>query len=368
MSSIPARLGIQQRVLPAYRLGLFDALAAAAERGVGVFAGQARPAEAIECSAGLKIAAYFPAHNRHFFKSSFYLCWQSGLVDWLEEWQPDVLVAEANPRYLSTRRALRSMHARGKPVIGWGLGAPQSPGVMGLLQGLMRRRFIRPFDALITYSQKGAAEYRSLGFDAQRIFVAPNAVTPRPTHPPPERPAAFGEAPIVLFVGRLQERKRIDLLLQACARLPQSCQPRLWVVGEGPARAELEAQAARVYPAAQFLGGRYGADLETYFRQADLFVLPGTGGLAVQQAMSYALPVMAAEADGTQADLVRPENGWQLPPGSLDALTAALQEAFQDVARLRRMGEASYRIVAEEINLENMVNVFEHAVRSVWRD
>ena len=43
-----------------------------------------------------------------------------------------------------------------------------------------------------------------------------------------------------------------------------------------------------------------------HFAGADLFVLPGTGGLAVQEAMSYALPVIVAKGDGTQEDLVRP--------------------------------------------------------------
>ena len=50
-------------------------------------------------------------------------------------------------------------------------------------------------------------------------------------------------------------------------------------------------------------------------------MLPGTGGLAVQQAMAHGLPVIVAQGDGTQDDLVRPENGWQIPPDDLAALT-----------------------------------------------
>ena len=77
-------------------------------------------------------------------------------------------------------------------------------------------------------------------------------------------------------------------------------------------------------------GDLRGEALAQRFREADLFVLPGTGGLAVQQAMSYALPVLVAEADGTQADLVRERNGRVLPPGDEDALVAALQaSAFE---------------------------------------
>jgi glycosyltransferase involved in cell wall biosynthesis len=74
--------------------------------------------------------------------------------------------------------------------------------------------------------------------------------------------------------------------------------------------------------------------------------------------MSHGLPVIVAQGDGTQDDLVRKENGWQIPPGDFEALVAAMKDALADVARLRRMGEESYRIVKEEINIEKMVETF----------
>jgi len=160
----------------------------------------------------------------------------------------------------------------------------------------------------------------------------------------------------ILFVGRLQARKRIDDLLKACAKLESK--PRLVIVGDGPERRELESFAREVYPGAEFVGAKHGVELKPYFTEADLFVLPGTGGLAVQEAMSYGLPVIVAQGDGTQDDLVRDGNGWQIPPGDFEALVAALNEALSDPARLRRMGQEAYRIVKEEINLEKMVEVF----------
>jgi len=358
---IPARLGVVQRVLPTYRAPFFEALAAACRDGLGVLAGSPRPDEAIEPARELKTARLFPARNSHLFRSHFYLLAQPGLLQWLADWQPDVLIVEANPRYLSTPAAVRWMHVRRCPVIGWGLGAPQSAGGRAGL----RRKFIRQFDALLTYSSRGAAEYTSLGFPAQRIFVAPNAAAPRPVNPPPQRPDTPSAPLTVLFTGRLQARKRVDLLLRACAALPAELQPRLVVVGDGPERAALQSLANSIYPQAEFPGGLYGADLQPYLNTADLFVLPGTGGLAVQQAMSAALPVIAAEADGTAADLVRPANGWQVQPGSLDSLTSTLAEALADVPRLRRMGLESFRIVCDEINLEAMVAAFIRAVACV---
>ena len=129
----------------------------------------------------------------------------------------------------------------------------------------------------------------------------------------------------------------------------------------------LESLAKEIYPNAEFIGAKHGAELKPYFTEADLFVLPGTGGLAVQEAMSYGLPVIVAQGDGTQDDLVRKENGWQIPPDDFDALVLTIKDALSDVARLRKMGEESYRIVAEEINIEKMVETFVRALNSITR-
>jgi glycosyltransferase involved in cell wall biosynthesis len=361
------KVGVVQRVLPAYRAPFFDALASACAGGLSVFAGSPRGDEAIEPGT-LRVASLYPGRNHHLAARGLLLAaWQSHLLRWLEATDPDALIVEANPRYLSTPAALRWMQSRHRGVIGWGLGAPALSGPLAPLRAARRRRLLRRFDALITYSAAGAAGYRALGFPAERIFIAPNAVTPRPTQPPPARADGFGARPLVLFVGRLQARKRVDNLFRACAALPQDIQPRVVVVGDGPARVDFEAAARQFYPQAEFAGAMHGAALDPYFDAADLFVLPGTGGLAVQQAMSHALPVIVAEADGTQVDLVRPGNGWQVPANNVPALTAALADALSDAPRLRRMGLESYRIVAEEINLENMVAVFVRALQSVAR-
>jgi glycosyltransferase involved in cell wall biosynthesis len=230
---------------------------------------------------------------------------------------------------------------------------------------MLRNRFLGQFDALVAYSARGAEQYAACGFPVEKIFVAPNAVAPAPKHPLPQRVDADSRQPVILFVGRLQARKRIPSLLKACAELPAHLQPRLIVVGEGSELDNLQVLARSIYPAAEFPGAKHGADLAPYFLAADLFVLPGTGGLAVQEAMSYGLPVIVAKGDGTQDDLVQPANGWQITPDDDFALLFALQDALSDLRRLRVMGAESYRIVAEEINLEKMVAVFVRALQSV---
>lgn len=366
MNQYPGRVALQQRVFPTYRAAFFDRLAARCTGGLSVYAGDALPQEQIPSSGELQIAQFVQARNRHLFdpSSPLYYCWQPGLVRWLESWQPDALIVEANPRYRSTPRAVSWMHARSRPVLGWGLGAPPQAGLFAKWRGKSRRDFLNNLDGLIAYSRRGAEEFAALGFPREYLFVALNAVDPPPQSPPPERPAEFNDQPAVLFVGRLQARKKVDLLLRACAALPESLQPELVVVGDGPERGKLEKQAQEIYPHAHFTGDRRGVELEQLFTRADLFVLPGTGGLAVQQAMRWGLPVIAAQGDGTLDDLVQPENGWRVPPGDQQALTRTLQIALEDLPRLRRIGQASFRIVQERANIEKMVEVFILALNS----
>lgn len=345
------KLGLQQRVLPSYRVPFFDLLAGRCEGGMSLFAGQARPKEMI-AGGTTQLARHVEAKNVHLFDGAFYLCYQTNFIRWLEDWNPDALIVEANPRYLSTPAAVKWMRARGRKVIGWGLGFP-SPFGRG---AGMRAKFLNQFDAMIAYSRRGAEEYAALGFPRERIFVAHNSVSPAPNFPMPNRPLTFDQRPTILFVGRLQARKRVDSLLRACAEL--ETKPRLLIAGDGPERESLETLAKQVYPAAEFIGAKHGAELKPYFEQADLFVLPGTGGLAVQEAMSYGLPVIVAKGDGTQDDLVREGNGWQIEPENYDALVSAMKTALSDMARLRRMGAESFRIVSEEINIQKMVEVF----------
>ena len=355
-------VGLMQRVCAGYRVPLFDLLAETLPGGLSLYAGDPRPDEMIDRSRKPECAAYRHAKNRHLFSGKFYLCFQTDVRAWLEQTDPEVLIMEANMRYPNSPAAARWMHRRNRPVIGWGLGT-------GSLGGALRRQYLKMFDAMITYSSAGKESYLHAGFPAERIFVACNAAAPRPVRPMPERlPDRYDGRPIVLYVGRLQKRKRLDLLMRACDAQPEALRPRLWIIGEGPVRGELETAAVQIYPDTEFFGALYGEELTARFDRADLFCLPGTGGLALQQAMASALPLIAAEADGTQADLVRPGNGIQVAPGDLGELSAALTTLLADPVRLRKKGEESFRIVRDEINLEAMAGSFAEAVRFVQKE
>jgi glycosyltransferase involved in cell wall biosynthesis len=364
-TAFTGRVGIQQGTVTTYRAPLFDELARACRGGLGIFAGLPRSGDGIATTEDLKVARLTRAENRHLLDGPLSLCLQAGLLRWVEEWDPEVLIVEANARFINTPRAVKWMHRRGRPVLGWGLGTMSLSSGFERLRGAGRRRFLMGLDGIIAYSSRAKREYAAIGFPEEKIWVARNAATFAPKEPPPERPAEVPTPATVIFVGRLTEQKRIDNLLKACAAMPAELRPRLKIVGDGAPRAALEAMAKEVYPSAEFLGSLRGAELRPAWQSADLFVLPGLGGLAIQEAMASGLPVIVAEGDGTQEDLVRPETGWNVAANDLEALTATLREALGDKQRLRRMGAEAYRVIAEEINYEGMVASFLEALSGV---
>ena len=362
MDRFEGRLGLIQLLLANYRKHLYEVMAQSCDGGLSVFAARPPAKAAMAEAPDFVDVDYVQSHNVYLFGKSLLLCWQRGLLRWLNHWQPDALIVDTNPRILSNRLAVRWMHRRGRPALAWGLGVmPLSPG-LHQLRAIGRAKYLRSFDGIIAYGSRAANDYEKLGIAKDRVFVAHNATARRPTTLPPSRPDGFHKRPRVLFVGRLIEGKRIDNLFHAAAALPESIQPSIDIVGDGPSRPQFEAVAREIYPRARFAGARFGDELGAFFHRADLFVLPGLGGLAVQEAMAHGLPVVVADADGTQDDLVGKENGWHSPSNDIDRLRQILAEALSDAPRLRRMGQASFRIVAEQINVEAMAQSMVDAV------
>jgi glycosyltransferase involved in cell wall biosynthesis len=172
----------------------------------------------------------------------------------------------------------------------------------------------------------------------------------------PERYAALERAPRapveVLAIGRLEPMKGFAVLLAALAQLVRDGEPvRLTLVGDGPERAALEAQAARDLPpgAVRFTGALGAPEVTRRLAGADVFCLPSFAeGLPVvlMEAMAAGLPVVATRIMGIP-ELVRDgESGLLVPPGRAEPLAAALRRFVRDAGARRAFGAAGREAVA----------------------
>ncbi|HZK62432.1 MAG TPA: glycosyltransferase family 4 protein [Anaerovoracaceae bacterium] len=363
------RVGLQQRVIPSYRVPFIQTLASHQQVELYVFAGHPRPEEMVSSVSEIPDVSFKLGRNIHILKNSAYFCYQPELMPWIKALIPQVLILEANPRYPSTRHALKWMRANHKGLIGWGLGVPDYTGSLAKIRNKARFDFLNQFHAILAYSNQGRDQYIDAGLSSERVFVAPNATAAKPVGPAPERSPQFinGKATLI-YVGRLQSRKKIDSLINACSKLQEKIQPNLWIVGEGQISEDLITLAKLKYPATKFWGALYGDELKKLYLQADLFVLPGTGGLAIQEAMSFALPVIVAEADGSQSNLVNDSNGWIIPPDDELALLNCIHQALLNPLNLRKMGLAAYEVVTNQVNVETMAGVFVNVIEQVYKE
>ncbi len=194
---------------------------------------------------------------------------------------------------------------------------------------------------------------------APRLRVVANAVAEwRPRRSRDAVRAELGLAPDRLVVGcvaRLVPQKGLPDLVAAAARIG-AAEPRaaFVVVGDGPQRASVEAAARRCDARVCFTGER--SDVADLLAAVDVFALAsrweGTP-IAVLEAMSAGLPIVATAVGGVPGIVVDGETGVLVPPGAPDALAAQLLALLRDPGRARRLGDAAraralarHRIVA----------------------
>ncbi len=138
------------------------------------------------------------------------------------------------------------------------------------------------------------------------------------------------DAPLILFLGRLHEKKGVDILLKALAELPDCF---LWIAGDGPLRQGLEALAGTlgVAPRVRFLGWR--EDRGALLRAADVLAVPSRYepfGTIMVEAWQIGTPLVAAAAAGPAAYVESESNGLLVPVDDPPALALALRRVLAD--------------------------------------
>lgn len=257
------------------------------------------------------------------------------------------------------------------------------------------RRAIRTADAVTAISSSTEAMVREL--HDRPVVRIPFGATVSPDAPGTPSPPRSDRPYRVLFVGRLVERKGVQHLIEAVARLrgggngapgaaaaASAFEVELHVVGDGAYREPLSARAAElgVADAVRFHGFVSREELSQRFAESDVFVLPAVVdakgdveglGVVLIEALRYGTPVIASAAGGI-VDIVRDgETGLLVPPGDSEALAAAitrLRTAPELAARLVRDGQAHVeREFAWDVVVGRLEDLYRDLAgrRSGWR-
>ena len=182
---------------------------------------------------------------------------------------------------------------------------------------------------------------------------------------------AIGERPIVLFFGRLNFKKGLDILTAAFGRLGlRANEARLVIAGpDGGYRAATEAfvDEAGIRDRTVFTGLLQGEYKLAALADADLFVLPSYSenfGIAVIEAMACGLPVVISDKVNIWREIVADGAGLATPLEA-DAVAGAMARLLADPGLRRTMGEAGRRSVARRYAWDHVAEALEAAYRAI---
>lgn len=167
--------------------------------------------------------------------------------------------------------------------------------------------------------------------------------------------------PIVLFVGRLAEKKGCKYAIQAMSKVQASFpEVELIIIGDGPQKLELENLARQILRRFRFLGFQPPDVVRQWMNRARIFAAPSLRAqsgdadgypIAFAEAQAMGLPVVSFAYGGILEAVADKETGFLVPERDSEGLALCLRLLLEDEALCARMSEAARRRVCAEFDL-----------------
>jgi glycosyltransferase involved in cell wall biosynthesis len=288
--------------------------------------------------------------------SGGYLVLSSAIIGRLLKFKPEVIIASAFSIWTMLAIVFKPI-GRWRIVLAWDGSSPNVDFRNSKLRLLVRKIMTRFIDKFITNNEAGKAYFcEYLDVEGQNIIVRPYLVPDTETllsrsaalPPNLDRPS-----PVFLYVGRLEERKGIHLLLQSCNILHQAgLKFSLLIIGKGQQQEELIAYCRHhnLDNCVQWIGWVDYEQLGTYFRQADIFVFPSLEdiwGMVVLEAMAFGKPVLSSKWAGATELVVHGQNGWVCDPHNPIEMAGLMQKAIEQPELIPIMGDAAKETISQ---------------------
>ena len=233
---------------------------------------------------------------------------------------------------------------------------------------------------VVTVSQYSAGKIIQLyGVDESKIRIVPNGVDTekfKPTLDTTEIKQKIGFTQgkqYVLFVGRLVPRKGLNYLAEAAKHILKENKETVFViVGEGPVKNNLVStiRKDRISSSFVFLSGLSDSLLQEIYSCVDLFVLPSIQegqGMALLEAQSAALPVVAFNVSGVREAVSDKETGLLVKEVDSNALAEAIWKLLSDKHLSKKMGEHGREFVQKnftwDVCAEKMRQIYNEATQ-----
>lgn len=296
---------------------------------------------------------------------NYYLHIPVGVCKVLNELKPDVVVgSEYNPTVL---QALYYCKSKKVPFISWTDGTLFSERNRNFVQKFLRKLVVSKADAFIASSTKSKEAQIFYGADEKKCHISYLAVDVEKYI---QEPQGKGEGKI-LCVGSLIERKGVDLLLQALAKVESDYS--LYLAGDGEEKVALKtlAEDLRISNKVHFLGQLNRAELLKHYADSDLFVFPTREdcfALVILEAMCAGLPIVCSKyADGAYDLIEENVNGLIVDPYDAEKFASSIDAILSDKELQNKMQTESGKVL-DKFRFENIAKGYMAAIEECMKE
>ena len=264
-----------------------------------------------------------------------------------------------------------AVHSLNKPYVVCPAGAlpiyGRSKFIKKLYNWAIGSKIIRNANGHIAIAVNEINQFQDYGVEVNKISIIPNGINVEDFQTANiadfRKKYGFGDAPFMLFVGRLNSIKGPDLLLRAfCNVKDKFSNYHLVFAGpDGGMLSELKDMVIEFSASdrVHFLGYLGGADKSQAYHAADLTVIPSRQeamSIVVLEAAITGTPVLLTEQCGFSE--VASIGGGQVVPASVDGLQKGLIRILRDPAKLRAMGTNLKKYTCEHFTWDSVINKY----------
>lgn len=279
---------------------------------------------------------------------------------------PSIIITEGGANTINNIAIFLYCKIFNRKYITWDLGK----GFSDFGHSFYRRLYMKFYLLLLRnssyiygYNSLSKQYFKNLGIEENKIVVLNNTIDTRkilkiksqnlPGIPDNFTEQMASEYTFLIFVGALAKSKNIELLAELMKMLGKNYF--IIIVGDGPLAYKEELKSLFININHCFVGYKKNEELFPYYSLSSFSILPGLGGLSINQAMAFGVPVVCRSADGAEKDLViNDETGYIF--NELDDACRYINSKSKDDWRL--MGsKAESRLYADH-SVESMMDKF----------
>ncbi len=281
---------------------------------------------------------------------------------------PKIIITEGGKNTINNFQVLLYCKFFKRKYIIWDLGR----GYADFGNSLLRRTYMKLYNVILKhsyyvygYNSQSRVYFNSLGIDNNKIIILNNTVDTRKiknlridkTNKSPYELQEQSNRDFIYFiyVGTLLRSKNIESMSDLLRLLGEKYF--LIIIGDGNSKYKTELKELFKGTNHIFLGYKKQEQLNSYYQLASFSILPGLGGLSINQSMAFGVPVICSGADGAEKDLIIDDETGYIYKDLNDAYKYIVSKTTDD---WRSMGIKSESLIYSNHSVERMMDKFIH--------